>query len=102
MALVAVAVLGVGALSWVATRPKATSSKIDPTLPALKAEGYLLGSPNAPIEVTEYADFECPGCGQFANLTEPDVRTNLVNTGKVRIRFMDYPLPMHRNTWDAS
>jgi len=25
-----------------------------------------------------------------------------VNTGKIRIRFMDYPLPMHRNTWDAS
>ncbi|MEO8561216.1 MAG: DsbA family protein [bacterium] len=97
-----VAVLGLGALGYVASKPKVTSTAVDPTLPKLKAEGYLLGSPNAPIEVIEFADFECPGCGQFANLTEPDVRTNLVNTGKVRIRFMDYPLPMHRNTWDAS
>jgi protein-disulfide isomerase len=75
---------------------------VDPTLPPMKAEGYVMGSPTAPVEVIEFADFECPGCGQFATLTEPDVRTNLVNTGKIRIRFMDYPLPMHRNTWDAS
>jgi protein-disulfide isomerase len=102
MALGVVAVIGLGALSWVATRPKVTSSKIDPSLPALKAEGYLLGSPTAPVEVIEFADFECPGCGQFATLTEPDIRTRLVNTGQVRIRFMDFPLSIHQNTWDAS
>jgi protein-disulfide isomerase len=102
LALGLIAVLGLGALGYVATRPKVTSTAIDPTLPALKAEGYLLGSPNAPIEVIEFGDFECPGCGQFATITEPQVREKLVNTGKIRIRFMDYPLPMHRNTWDAS
>ncbi|MEO8335636.1 MAG: DsbA family protein [bacterium] len=102
MALGAVAVLGVGALSYVATRPKTTSSKIDPTLPALKAEGYLMGNPAAPVEIIEFADFECPGCGQFATLTEPDIRTRMVNTGQVRVRFMDFPLPIHKNTWDAS
>jgi protein-disulfide isomerase len=102
MALGLVAVIGLGALSYVATRPKTTSTKIDPTLPALKAEGYLMGSPTAPVEVIEFADFECPSCGQFATLTEPDVRARLVNTGQVRVRFMDFPLSMHKNTWDAS
>jgi protein-disulfide isomerase len=102
MALGAVAVLGIVALSWSATRPKVTATGIDPTLPALKAEGYLLGSATAPVEVIEFADFECPGCGQFATLTEPDIRARLVNTGKIRMRYMDYPLPMHKNTWDAS
>ena len=102
MALGAMAVIGLGALSWVASRPKAAATKIDPSLPALKAEGYLLGSPSAPVEVIEFADFECPGCGQFAALTEPDIRTRLVNTGQVRMRFMDFPLSIHKNTWDAS
>jgi protein-disulfide isomerase len=97
-----IAVIGLGALSWVATRPKATATTIDPSLPALKAEGYLLGSPTAPVEVIEFADFECPGCGQFATLTEPDIRARLVNTGQVRMRFMDFPLSLHKNTWDAS
>jgi protein-disulfide isomerase len=61
-----------------------------------------MGSPTAPVEVIEFGDFECPVCGQYATVTEPDVRTTLVNTGKIRMRYMDYPLPMHKNTWDAS
>ena len=97
-----VAILGIGALGYMASRPKVVSRAIDPNLPPMKAEGHLMGSPSAPLEVTEFADFECPGCGQFATLTEPDVRTKLVNTGKIRMRYMDFPLPMHRNTWDAS
>ena len=102
MAIGVVAIVGIGALSWVASRPKATATAIDPSLPPMKAQGYLIGSPSAPVEVVEYADFECPSCGQFATVTEPDVRTRLVNTGKIRVRFLDFPLPMHKNTWAAS
>jgi protein-disulfide isomerase len=102
IALGVVAVIGIGALSWVASRPKDQVSQVDPTLPAVKSEGYVLGSPDAPVEVIEYADFECPGCGQYAVITEPDVRERLVKTGQVRLRYIDYPLPMHKNTWDAS
>ena len=99
LALGAVAVIGIGALSWVSTRPKAAPTAFDPNL---KAKGYVLGSLTAPVEIIEYADFECPSCGQFATLTEPDIRTRLVSTGKVRMKFLDFPLPMHKNTWDAS
>ncbi|HEY2065915.1 MAG TPA: DsbA family protein [Gemmatimonadaceae bacterium] len=102
VALGVIALVGIGALVWLTSRPKTQVTRIDPSLPPLKAEGYLLGSPTAPVEVIEFADFECPACGQFAAITEPDVRTALVNTGKVRIRYMDFPLPMHKNTWDAS
>jgi protein-disulfide isomerase len=102
LALGLAVVLGIGLLGYLASRPKLTATTIDPNLPPMKAEGYLLGSPTAPVEVVEFADFECPGCGQFSTLTEPDVRAKLVNTGKVRIRYMDFPLQMHPNTWDAS
>jgi protein-disulfide isomerase len=102
IALGVLVLLGITGLSWMASRPKMQVTRIDPSLPAMKAEGYLLGSPTAPVEVIEFADFECPACGQFAILTEPDVRTRLVNTGQVRIRYIDFPLAMHKNTWDAS
>ena len=102
IALGVLVLLGVTGLSWMASRPKTQVSRLDPNLPAMKAEGYLLGSPTAPVEVIEFADFECPACGQYATITEPDVRTRLVNTGQVRMRYIDYPLPMHKNTWDAS
>ena len=66
------------------------------------ARGYVFGDTTAPVQIIEFADFECPACGQFAMLTEPDVRSRLVQTKQAYIRFFDYPLPMHRNTWDAS
>jgi protein-disulfide isomerase len=102
VALGMVALLGIAALSWLASRPKTTATRVDASLPPVKSEGYLLGSATAPLEVIEFADFECPGCGQFATVTEPDVRARLVNTGQIRIRYLDFPLPMHKNTWDAS
>ncbi len=102
IALAAIAIVGLVALAWATSRPKTKVTQIDPNLPALKAQGYVLGSPTAPVEVVEFADFECPACGQYAVVTEPQVRSELVNTGKVRIRFMLFPLNIHRNTWDAS
>lgn len=99
-----VAILGVGALAVIATRSKqqAAVQQIDPNLPPVKSEGYLLGNPNAPVEVIEFADFECPVCADFAAVTEPDIRSKLINTGEVRLRFIDSPLSIHRNTWNAS
>jgi len=102
--LAVVAIAGVGIITYLTTRTgdARNASPIDPTLPAVKSEGYVIGSATAPIEVTEFADFECPACERFASITEPDVRARLVNAGTIRMRFIDYPLPMHRNTWNAS
>ena len=99
-----IAVVGIAGLTYAGTRPKAVDnvSPIDTTLPPVQSAGYTLGSPNAPVEVTEFGDFECPACGRFSIVTEPDVRKNYVNTGKVRWRFIDFPLNVHQNTWPAS
>jgi len=96
------AVLGIFIIYQV-TKPKAApeSTQVDPSI-LPQAEGYLLGKADAPVQVLEFADFECPACGQFYVLTEPDVRTRLIETGEISYRFFDYPLPGHRNTWAAS
>lgn len=78
------------------------AARIDPSTPLPSAAGYTLGKPDAPVKVIEFADFECPACAQFFTLTEPDVRARLVETGQVSYTFMDFPLPMHPNTWPAS
>src|SRR5947209_7956630 len=93
-------VAGIVALTYQSTRPKGAelASQVDTTLPAVQSEGYVMGSSAAPIEVVEFGDFECPQCGRFATLTEPDIRSRLVNKGIIRFRFIDYPLPMHGNT----
>jgi protein-disulfide isomerase len=100
----AIAVLGILALTYASTRPQggAVVSRIDSTLAPVTSAGYVLGSPTAPLEVTEFGDFECPQCGRFATLTEPDVRARLVAPGLIRYRYIDFPLDMHPNTWNAS
>jgi protein-disulfide isomerase len=99
-----IAVGGIAALTYASTRPAAVANvnPFDSTLPKVASQGYVVGSPTAPVEIVEFGDFECPQCGRFATLTEPDVRTRLVATGQARFRFIDFPLDMHRNTWNAS
>ena len=64
-------------------------------------EGHVMGSDSAPVTITEWADFECPACAQFAILTGPDIKQRLVATGQVRWIFRDFPLGMHRNSLSA-
>ena len=101
--LAVIALVGIGALAYVASRPKAAATTVEPaTVAAGEPQGYLLGKPDAPVQVIEFADFECPACAQFATLTEPDVKKRLVDAGIISYRFYDFPLAMHRNTWHAS
>jgi protein-disulfide isomerase len=99
----AVAVLGAVFLYYqTRDRGETNAIAIDPNVPLPKAEGYVLGNPAAPLQVVEYADFECPVCAYFATVTEPDVRKRLVETGQISLRYMHYHIPAHPNTWAAS
>jgi protein-disulfide isomerase len=101
LGLVAAAFAAFGIYQY--SKPKDDGSvKIDPGTPLPAAIGYSIGREDAPVRVVEFADFECPACAQFYTLTEPDIRTRLVETGQVRYTFMDFPLPIHKNTWPAS
>lgn len=101
--LIGVATVAALLIVWQASRPRSSGVvTIDPNTPLPEAQGYLMGDPNAPVQVLEFADFECPACGTYANLTKPDVVKRLVETGQISFKFLDYPLPIHLNTWDAS
>ena len=102
IALGIVAIVGILALAWSVTRPKRGVTDVDLKADPAQARGYMLGDSTAPVQIYEFADFECPACGQFATLTEPDIRKGFIQTGKVSWRYFDFPLPMHKNTWDAS
>ena len=97
--LAALFVAGAGTIGYQAMKPPAqTAFTMDSAVTLVPNQGHMLGSDTAPVEIIEFADFECPACGNFATITEPDIRTRLVNTGMVRFRFMDFPLEGHPNT----
>jgi len=50
------------------------------------------GDKNAPVEIIEFSDFQCPFCGRFYEQTLPDIEKNYIKTGKVKLVYRDFPL----------
>ena len=50
-------------------------------------QGTALGSPKAPFTLVEYADLQCPYCGEFSRNALPSLVADYVRTGKVRLVF---------------
>ncbi len=93
-----VAVVGLGAIAWVLSRPSTVEIPVNVTVqPGDTAgfQGYVLGSPDAPVEITEFADYQCPFCQTFATMQMPTIEDRLIKTGRLRFRYRDFPLPMH-------
>src|SRR2546428_6760480 len=51
------------------------------------------GRPDAPVTVYEMSDFQCPFCRSFALTTLPILEREYVQTGKVRLVYINPPLP---------
>lgn len=51
-----------------------------------------IGNADAPMVVQEFFSLTCSHCGAFARETWPRVRAELVQTGKVRLIWRDFPL----------
>ena len=45
--------------------------------------GYLMGNPNAPVKLVEYASLTCPHCRDFARDAQGPLRDNYVASGRV-------------------
>ena len=57
------------------------------------------GSANAPAQLIEFADFQCPYCQKV----NPDLNRLLSEyKGKISIVYKDFPLPMHANAEKAA
>ncbi len=88
MKLVALALAA--ALPVLAASPDADKSKI-------------MGSPNAPVTIEIYSDFECPMCKSFHVETLPQLMKNYVVPGKVCIISREFPLDsIHKYSHEAA
>jgi protein-disulfide isomerase len=89
---------GLGVLAFLIFKPQTVSIPANVVVQASDTSGfrgYLKGSPDAPVEITEFADFQCPFCQTFATLQMPTIDERLIQTGRVRWRYRDFPLQQH-------
>lgn len=97
VALVIVVTIG-GVLAWrewVSAPSKSQIAEMEDArdLPMeLTAEDKILGSSDAPVTIIEYASLTCPHCAAFHRETLPKLKSDWIETGKVRLVYRDFPL----------
>jgi len=94
-----------GAVIWNGSHPSAPTPSGADTITVdiknVKIDGNpFIGQANAPITIAFWSDFQCPFCrsvevGGIPQIPTPpavpDIIKNYVDTGKVKIVFMDFP-----------
>jgi len=56
-------------------------------------DDMVLGSPSARVTLIEYASATCPHCAHFHETVWDQLKTNYIDTGKVRFIFREFPTP---------
>jgi len=80
------------AFAMFSTGQISTSDLRTPTNPTPESvwDGRAVASGDAPLTLTVYSDFQCPACDSFATETAPQLVTDYVEPGKLRILYKDY------------
>ncbi len=59
---------------------------------SITTDDRILGNPDAPITIVEYASLTCPHCAHFANEVLPELKKKWIDTGKAKLVLRDFPL----------
>ncbi len=96
--IVAVAAIALGV--YFGTRPSSsgpvpqavTQTTDKGALLKIQSSDHVLGDPNAPITLIEYASLTCPHCAHFSVTVLPELKKKWIDTGKVKLIYRDFPL----------
>ena len=88
--LLSLALVATPAFAQDATEPAAPAvSKTEAT--TLQTDDRLIGSADAPHEMVVYASVTCGHCGDWFTEEWPVVKSELVDTGQLRVAFRPFP-----------
>jgi protein-disulfide isomerase len=62
----------------------------------------VLGAARAPLVLLEYTDYQCPFCQRFYQTTFSQLKSNYIDTGRIRFVSRNLPLPGHQQSMPAA
>jgi len=65
----------------------------------LSARGSIIGDPDAPVKLAEFADFQCPYCREFHKQFDA-IHAEFGN--RIALVYIHFPLPIHRLANEAA
>jgi protein-disulfide isomerase len=93
--MIAFCVILIGGGVFFATRPDAPQVRSiamsEQYTNRVAAKAWVKGATNASVTITEYADYQCPGCAAIA----PLITEVLSKTDFVKFEYRNYPLTQH-------
>lgn len=81
-----------GSFAILASKPAWPSSNADGDVEASRFYDIVVGSQAAPVTIVEYASLTCPHCAAFQRSTFPELKRKLIDTGKAKLIYRDFPL----------
>lgn len=92
LTLVTLIALALGLVGFTAYRQVAPQAAAQNVSSKLELDGQpLLGDPNAPVAIAVFEDFKCPACQYFDAEVMPQIERELIDTGRARFYFLNYP-----------
>lgn len=92
-ALTLLAVVAIIVVTVIRNRPSTepvviiSAPEVASLLKGIPQQNLALGDPNAPVTLINYSDLKCPVCEKFSVNILPQIITDYVRTGKLRIVF---------------
>ena len=66
-----------------------TDIPTDAPMAGLDTRAYVMGDPDAPVHVIEYASLTCPHCARFETDVLPRLREEYIDTGKIKFELRE-------------
>lgn len=84
------------------TPPSAPATEADSALNRAADHARVEGSATAPLWVVEISDFQCPFCREWHDQSYQAIKSEYVDSGKIRFAYINFPLSIHKNAWPAA